>query len=32
MVVIFGVDDAVEGNELTVDVTGEPNEKCGIVF
>lgn len=32
VVVNFGVDDAVEWNELTVDVTGEPNEKCGIVF
>lgn len=29
---ILGVDDAVEWNELTVDVTDEPNEKCGIVF
>lgn len=28
-----GVDDAVEWNELTVvEVIGEPNEKCGIVF
>lgn len=33
VVVIRGVDDAVEWNELTVvEVIGEPNEKCGIVF
>lgn len=33
VLVIRGVDDAVDWNELTVvDVIGEPNEKCGIVF
>lgn len=33
VVIRGGVDDAVEWNELTVvEVIGEPNEKCGIVF